>query len=250
MKKVITIIGVIVLIVLITMTILVSGRNFIAKKAIKYTAEKKMGLDARMESLNINLIKTSVNIEGLTLYNPQGFSKNKMVFIPRIYVDYILTDLLQNKIHIKKIDFYLKEILVERNEKGVNLQHVKLPSTKKRTKKSRERKKTPSKKKRKLKIDKFHLKIDRVKYINFTNRGKTKQIANINLDTTFNNINSLRELKTIIVAQIAPQTLLNKLKGGNMQDIKKSLKKGKKNIQEKIENLGESAKDLINDLSF
>lgn len=253
MKKIISVIAVIIIVFLVVMAILLSGRNFIAKKVTKYVAQKKLGVGVEIGKLDINLAKTTIDINNLIINNPKGFSKSKMIFIPRIYVDYVLSDLLRNKINIKKLDFYLKEILVERNKTGLNLEKLKFPrskKTKKREKALSVKKKPTKAKKGKFKIDKLHLKVDKVKYIQKTKTGTIKQVANINIDTTFNNITNLKELKAIIASRIAPQSLLNEMKRLNLQDIKKSLQKGKKDLQKKIENIEESTKDIINDLSF
>ena len=101
-------------------------RNIIAKIAIENGVQFATGLKLRMDSFNIGIFRSKINIAGLRLYNPKGFEDKVMLDIPNIYIDYNLPAILKGKVYLQEVRFNLKEFTVVKNKEGrVNLNYLK-----------------------------------------------------------------------------------------------------------------------------
>ena len=91
------------IIICISAAILVSyfAANTIAKISIEKKVATETGLQLKIKSFNIDLVKSLVQVEGFRLFNPQGYQDSIMLDIPKILIDYSLPAVLEGRIHLK-----------------------------------------------------------------------------------------------------------------------------------------------------
>ena len=108
---------------------LMIGKNFIVKAAVESGVKIVTGLPLHIGSLSIGISKTLINIRNLKLYNPSSFSDSLMIHMPEIYVDYELSPLFHNKVHITSMAINLAELVVIKDKDGkVNVNALKQDS--------------------------------------------------------------------------------------------------------------------------
>ena len=112
---------------LLLVAVLLFAKNIIAKVSVEKGVEMVTGLRLDMQSLDVGIIETLIGIEGLQLYNPEGYKDKVMVDIPEIYVDYDLGAFFKGEVHLEEVRLNLKEFVVVKNEKGeLNLNALKV----------------------------------------------------------------------------------------------------------------------------
>lgn len=188
------------------------SRNFIAKKTIGGVVKSITGLSLNIDSLNIGVFKTLINIEGLKLDNPAGFADKTMMDVPEIYIDYKIGSLLKKKIHLEELRLYLKEFTVVKNENGVlNISAMK-------TMKGGEKQEGAAKEETKeekplpLQIDLLELKIDRVIYKDYS-QGAVPVIKeyNVYLNEKYTDITDAEKLVKLILYRAMFNTVVANL---------------------------------------
>ncbi len=209
--KVIRIITVAALLLVVLTSTSILLRNPIIKLGIQKGIESTFGTRAVIEKLDVGLTQSFMRIEGLTLYNPQGFKEGVLARVPLIYVDYELSPLLNRQLHCIELMATVNELVVIKNEEGeANLTRLK-PS-------SREGNEALAKKYREkdtrleIKIDKFILSLDQVRLVDYTRRGKPKE-RKITLNISqmeFRNVTSLEEIASSVFKIVTTAGLHNR----------------------------------------
>ena len=115
MRKIL--IAVIILIIFLVI-VLAIARNSIVKTAIIKGLEAAVGVEVKIQDVDIGLFNSYATIKYLKVYNPAQFSDRLMADIPQIYLDYDLMGFFKNKVHLKKLKIEIKELSVVMNEKG------------------------------------------------------------------------------------------------------------------------------------
>ncbi len=215
------------------------AKDVIAKNVVTAGVRAVLGIPMEIDNLNVGIFDTSVRIEGLTIYNPDGFVDHQLAYIPLIYVDYELWSALKGKLHCTLVELDIKKITIVRNKEGeVNINRLKSISSAKeeaveqksagRKSGRRERgiKKSPEKSSE-IQIDKLILTVDTVIYKNYERRGKpaVKQFS-VGIDhEEFENITNLNQIVRVVIVRVLKQTGL-----GNIGVAVGTLVKGLKNI--------------------
>lgn len=199
--------GVVVLIVLIGLGL---AKNTIAKMAVEAGVKLATGLDLRMDSLKVGLIKTDLHIQNLRILNPKGFHDPVMLDMPEIYVDYRLSEIIRGKIYLDTVRLHLKEFTVVKNEaQEVNLDSLSV------VKEGKEKSPKPKKKDSKpphFQIDLFDLQIGRVVYKDYSKGGEPSvKTFNINLHEQFKNVTNPQALISIILLKVMMHTTIGRL---------------------------------------
>lgn len=206
---------------LVIFVVLVFARNVIVKTAVENGVAVVTGMPLSMKKLDLNLTDTSVDIEGLTVKNPAGFHDTVLVDIPKILVDYNLTDILKGKIHVENLEFELRQFSVVKNEKGMlNLDSLKaLQKAQKPSKPAvtKEGKVMP------FQIDRFRLRVDKASYVDFSRGKQTMQDFNIKLDETYRDITDPNKFVALIVVKVMARTPLALLSGFNLSGLQGSV---------------------------
>jgi len=121
MKAIKILLGVVVVLVLV----LVLGRNVIVPIIADPVLKAMTGLTLEMEKFEIGIFSTRLDIQGLKIYNPNDYEDRVMVDLPRLYVDYDLSDIIGGTIHLTDVKFFLTEVvLVKRADGSSNLDGI------------------------------------------------------------------------------------------------------------------------------
>lgn len=209
---------------LILLVVLIAGKNVIVKAAVETGVQFVTGLPLKMSKLDIGIVKTLIDIEGLTISNPKGFEDPIMGDIPKIYVDYNLADILKGTIHLESIQLHLNEFLVVKNKAGaLNINAIKTVQVQK--KEGAKPKPAPKKgQEPKIRIDSFQLKIGKVVYKDYSLAGKpVVQTFNLNLNEQFKDIEDINTLTRIILVKIMTGTTIGRLTNFDVSGLSSSV---------------------------
>lgn len=213
-------------ILLIMIALVFFAKDMIVKTIISGAVKAATGLHLNIENMKVDIFKSRIGIEGLKLYNPQGFKDRVMVDMPEIFVAYDAPALLKGKAHFSQIRIHLKEFVVVRNEAGqLNLDSLKIV-------KGQGPAKTPKEKKKEIpefQIDDLKLKIGRVIYKDYSKKARVKtRIYNINISENYKNITTTHTLVALIVVKALMKTTISSLAnfdvGPLMEGVKATLK--------------------------
>jgi len=218
MKKLI----VVLVILVVAVAGLSFGKNMIVKIAVERGVEIVTGLQLRMAGLNIGILKTLVNIDGLVLYNPKGFEDRIMLDMPNIYVDYNLPAILKGKVHLYSMKINLREFIVVKNKDGkLNLDSLSVVQSQKEGKKPQEKDKgrVPQ-----MQIDNLELKIGKVIYKDYSAGGKPSvREFNVNVNEKYTNIKDPYSLVSIIVVRALVNTTIANLANFDLGGLSKTV---------------------------
>ncbi|MFY9402766.1 MAG: AsmA family protein [Candidatus Omnitrophota bacterium] len=190
-------------------------RNIIAKIAIENGVQFATGLKLRMDSFNIGIFRSKINIAGLRLYNPKGFEDKVMLDIPNIYIDYNLPAILKGKVYLQEVRFNLKEFTVVKNKEGrVNLNYLK-PKKEQKEKKAKEDKPKKEKKPLDIKIDNLEVRVDKLVYKDYTKKAAPSiKEFNVNLYEKHTNITNINAVMGIILIKALTKTTISGIASG------------------------------------
>jgi len=203
MKKVI---GVIVVILVAVILILALVKDIIIKTSVEKGVKHVTGLQLNLESIKVGVIKTLIDIKGLTLFNPPGYKEKIMFEIPEIHVDYNLPAILKGKIHLEEVRLNVKELIVIKNKNGErNLDSLKPIKEQKENEKPKEKKKVEKKEKGRvpeMQIDILELKVGKVVYKDYS-EGEPPSVKEftLNLDEKYTNITDPQVLVNLIIVK-------------------------------------------------
>ena len=256
MKKILKLLGLLVVILLIVLLI---GRNFIAKTAVTGGVKAVAGLEMDIDSMDVGILNTLVGINEMKIYNPPEFSDRVMVDMPEIYIDYDLSAFIEGKVHLEELRINLKELTVVKDKDGkLNINSLKVA----KTGKEKEPEKPEEKKETEIKIDLLDLKIGKVVYKDYSRGSEPKILEyNLNLHEKYENITDLNELGKLILVKALMNTnianltnfALNSLQSEVSDTLKKATEAGKalQEIDEKVTDiLKETTQDIKDKLKL
>ncbi len=106
--------------ILAVLVFAVVAKDWIIKTAIEQGVTRATGFSTQVDSVKFDFPST-IHIQGLNIDNPSGFKEKIFVNIPEIYASLVLDEILQGKrIHLPEVRLNLREIHIEKNEKGVS----------------------------------------------------------------------------------------------------------------------------------
>lgn len=184
-------------------------KDIIIRISVENAVELITGLKLNIGSFNVGIVKTSVDIKDIKLFNPKGFNDRIMLDMPQAYVDYDLPQALKGNVHLEEMRIDLKEFVVVKNEQGqLNIDSLKEVKEQKEGKKPQEKeKKAP-----KIQIDKLQLKIGKVIYKDYSQGSPAKiEEFNINIDERYTNITNPNALVSLIVVRALVNTTISRL---------------------------------------
>lgn len=185
----------------VVLVVLVLARNPVIKIALETGARVVAGMPLSIQKFDLDIVHTAVDIEGLVLKNPTGFHDTVLVDIPKIFVAYARGAIFSGKIHLKNLEFDMKEFTVVKNEKGeLNLDRLKaLQGTQKASDQKKEQEPQTPAKSVPVQIDMLRLKIGKVVYIDYSGGQPSTKEFHINFDQSFENITDLNSVVRLIV---------------------------------------------------
>ncbi len=191
-------------IIIVVLIVLIVGRNMIISTGIKAGAKAAVGLDVKIGKFHLGVFKSYVQIKDFKVKNPKGFAEPLMVNIPEVYVDYNLGSILGGNVHLEELRFNMEEFVVVKKADGtVNLDAITALGKKDDAKEDTKADKAKDKPKGKapdIEIDNLHLKIGKVKMIDYTGGGEPKiKEYTIGIDEKHENIKNTTALVSLIV---------------------------------------------------
>lgn len=186
---------IIILIPIIVISLIITGKNIIAKTAVSQGVEAVTGLQLDIDSLDVGILTTFISVQDMKLYNPPDFPEKLMVEMPEIYVDYRLGSFLARKAHLEEIRIHLSRLTVIKDKNGaLNIDALKMVKDKKAPHKTQATDGTD------LKIDRLDLKIGTVSYRDYS-KGSAPRSREYRLDIheTFEHITDLDEMARVIM---------------------------------------------------
>jgi uncharacterized protein involved in outer membrane biogenesis len=219
MKKLLTILAVVVIAVLV----ISFTKDAIIKVSIENGVKAVTGLKLTIRSISVGILKTVVDIKDLKLANPAGFPDPAMIDMPEIYVDYDLPAIMGGVVYLREARLALKEFVVVRDRSGqLNLNALKSVQT------FKERKAAPQKaapgKAPQIKIDVLKLSIGKVIFKDYST-GATPVVKefNIDLNETYSNIDNPSTLANLIVVKALMKTPIAGLANFDLRGLQGSI---------------------------
>jgi hypothetical protein len=176
-------------------------RDFLIKSLIGSVASNVTGAPTHIGGFSLSVIKQTVRITNFKMYNPGGFPRDILVDIPKIGVSCNLGALLKGKIHLKQIDFELKEMAMVKNKEGkLNVDSLKIIEEKKAGAPEKGAKKPA--KEMAIQIDLANLAIGRIVSKDYSVEGPPAiKVYDVNLNKSYKNITSVQQLAALIISE-------------------------------------------------
>jgi hypothetical protein len=183
------------------LVVLLLARNVVVKAAVENGVRIVTGMPLSLGKLDLNFQKSFIDLEELIVKNPSGFHDTSLVEIPKIFVEYGLSDILKGKAHLKILEFNMRQFTVVKNEKGeLNLDRLKaLQGTQKAPAQTTKPKPKAPAKPMPVQIDMMRLKIGKVVYVDYSGGQPSTREFRINLDQSYQNITDLNSVVRLIV---------------------------------------------------
>lgn len=216
MKKIIILPTGIFLGLVVLLVILATVKDRVIKSAIEITSRQVVGVDTVIDEFSLNIVKQSVSIKGLRLYQPESFPEGVFVDITEISTSCKVRPLLSKKIHIPKLVLNLKEVILIKDKSGkLNVDALKIA-------RKNENEKQDKKEKMSFRIDEMTLTIDKVIYKKYGKDNKPVIKAyDIGIrDKKYENITSPEQLASKIIGSVLkPMALKAGLKSTVMYSV-------------------------------
>jgi uncharacterized protein involved in outer membrane biogenesis len=250
MKKFLVFLLVIVVLVAVVFSFV---KNSIAKSAIESGVKSATGLDMKLKSVNVGILRSLVDLKGIELSNPKEFKGTTLAKIPRIYVDCDLGAFIRKEIHLQEVRLEIEELLIVKNAEGdLNVDVFKSIATPKEKEPSQSEKKsdtkTPEKKEEKseeplqFSIDLLALKLGRIIYKDYTGGAEpTTTVIKLNIDEQYENITDFKDLIRMVVQKSFVSGIMGAFGGFESGSFGQQTDK----MQEKLKTLSEDmSKDI------
>jgi uncharacterized protein involved in outer membrane biogenesis len=213
----------IIIVFIILLVVLVAGRNIITKIAVEKGVESAMGLPLKIKKIDLGLAKTHVGIEGLKIFNPEGFPKEAMFHASEIFVDYNLGAIIKGKIHLEDVRLNFDEFVIVKNKEGkTNLEALKPKAKEGQTSKGPAKKDdSGAKKSPQIQIDHLSIKIGKVVYKDYSQGGDPviKEYV-VNISEEINDVTDPNSLMGFIASKALAKTALASLGDFDISNIK------------------------------
>jgi len=126
--------SVVLLVCLAALVFFCAARDRIIKEVMAAGISSVTGAPVEIGGLSLSIVKQTAVISDFKMYNPQGFSRDVLVDIPRIKVSCDAGALLKGKIYLKRLDIDLKEVGLAKNQQGeLNVDSLKIVKDQKKT---------------------------------------------------------------------------------------------------------------------
>lgn len=97
------------------------AKDLIAKVVFESAVGALTGFDAKVGSIRLDPVNGIVQLEGLVLFNPYEFEQRIFADAPELYLQIDIPALLKKeRTHINEIRIAIRELNIEKNERGVS----------------------------------------------------------------------------------------------------------------------------------
>jgi len=179
-------------------------KDQLIKSVITIGARSVVGAPVKIDQFSFGVMKQTVRIRGLKMYNPQGFPQEILLDIPQIKVDYDLLSLLKGKLHLPQVHFDLKEMNLVKNREGMmNVDALKM---------AQQESKPSSQKNRPLamQIDELYLNLGKVILKDYS-QGDKPVVQAFEIGVTqkrYRNITSAQQLIALVLTEAMKPTAI------------------------------------------
>jgi len=186
---------------------LVLAKDLIIKSAIEFGGSKALGTKVRLSGFHLSFSKQSVELNGLTVANPDGFPSGDMIAIDDIKVACLLQDLKEKKVHLTEVTFSVKELALIRNAQGkLNVESLKGSGSEEKNGGKKE-KPAQGKAEYSFLIDKLTIAAPKVTYTELSPATANAQPQNFNLkfNKTYTNVDSVEKLTWLLITDVTKE---------------------------------------------
>ena len=180
-------------------------RGFLVRKMVEEGVTRVTGFPLEVESVDLGLSNTRVEVINLRLKNPVGFEDPRCLHMARLVADVDLPSLFTDRFHAEEIEVVIPEIVVVKNAAGeTNLDRLSALAGDEKEKKAEE----PAKE-LEWKCDRLHLVIGKVVFLDFTRMrdGKPKEdVWDLSVDEEFRDLTNPNQIIRIIVLKVLAGT--------------------------------------------
>lgn len=106
--------------------LLIVGTYFLkVNEGLRYVVNTKvseaLGVKVNVDKVNLKILENTVEIIGLKISNPTGFSSNYAAYVPKITAKFNIRDLMHKPILVNEINLFDPVVRLELNKLGNNL---------------------------------------------------------------------------------------------------------------------------------
>ncbi|MCF7908589.1 MAG: DUF3568 domain-containing protein [Candidatus Omnitrophica bacterium] len=187
MKKFLIVLGVIV----VLLVSIIVFKNPIIKSVVTTAASRITGVPVHMDGFSFSILKSSIRISGLKIYNPSGFPKGILVSCSKINVIYDRAALFKQKLHLVLVEVELDEMGLMKNKEGeLNVDSLKVVQAPK-----------PSKP-MPMRIDLLTLGIGKIVYKDYSvGTEPAVRVQDVNIHKSYKGITSAQQLAVLILVE-------------------------------------------------
>jgi hypothetical protein len=173
-------------------------RDFLVKSLIGTVVTNVTGAPTRVGGLSLSILRQSIKISNLKIYNPEGFPNGVLIDIPKIRASGNMFALLGGKVHLKQLDLEIKEISMVKNKKGkLNVDSLKIANDQADREEAKKPVRQPA-----LQIDIFNLGMGRVVSKDYSSGVEPViKVYAVNLKKSYKNIVSVQQLVALIISE-------------------------------------------------
>jgi len=197
-------------------------KDTLIKIAVEVSVQHVTGMKLRMSKLRVGILKPAVKIDGLKLFNPEGYNDKILIDMPEIFINYDPASFFKGEVHLTEMRINLKEFVVVKNREGkVNLDALKMIEDNGNKKVPKEKNKSvPG-----LRIDILKLKADKAYYKDYSGgAAPVVKEFDININETYRNIEDLSALVSLLVVQTLAKTTITGMANLEINKLKSNLK--------------------------
>jgi len=193
MKKIITIVTVIILAIL---GVIALSHKYLPQVMADLALSHFLGVQVTTETVSLNTSKGDMYIKDLKIYNPPDFGKLKLLaHLPEIKADFNFSFFRKKKIYIKRLEVTLDTLLVIKNKDGkLNIDSLNMPSFQKDL----------------IPVKRLILTVNEVIYSDYTRGAKPRlQSYDVNIkEQAYDDIPGVHEVVTKILVESLSRTAI------------------------------------------
>ncbi len=121
MKKLLIIVGALVLVLVIAVVALILSLDAGIEKAVEEGGSYALKVPVELDSVSLSLMGGKASLKGLTIANPEGFETKRAVYLGEAAVEIKLGSVTSDVIEIPEIRVIKPELTVEGSIKGSNI---------------------------------------------------------------------------------------------------------------------------------
>lgn len=202
------------IIIIILITVFMAFKNYIAQTAIINGVKSATGLDITVQGVSLNISKSYLSINDLKVLSSKEFNSEVMAYFSDIYINFSLSELFSNKVHIFKLRLNIEELSIIKNkENKVNVKMLSsvLPQV--------------NGNQMKLEIESLNLIIGRILFKDDFSAKPVINEFNINTHDYYKNIQSTKILIDLVLLKALSKTDIPARANINIDSMKENVRK-------------------------